>query len=80
MTARHSSWVSNRKYLQSNHRMEPLLVLTYIVGLDVLVGVFHPVIYHHHCDSSASNVALPHPCNIDVHTLIEVIVLQVQKE
>lgn len=60
--------------------MEPLLVLTYIVGLDVLVGVFHPVIYHHHCDSLASNVVLPHPCYVDVHTLIDVIVLREQEK
>lgn len=59
--------------------MAPLLVLTYIIEVDVLVGVFHPIIYHHHRDSSASDVALPHPCYVDVHTLNEVIVLQEQE-
>lgn len=54
--------------------------MTHIVGLDVLVRVFHPIIDHHHCDSSASDVALPHPCYVDVHTLIDVIVLQQQEE
>lgn len=55
------------------------LVLTHIVGLDVLMGVFYPVVYHHHCDSSASDVALPHACYVDIHTLFP-IVLQKQEE
>ncbi len=60
--------------------MEQLLVLTHVVWLDVLVGVFHPIIYHHHSDSLASDVAFPHPCHIDIHALIEVIVLQEQEQ
>ncbi len=54
--------------------------LTHIVGLDVLVGVFHPIIHHHHCDSLARDVALPHPRYVDIHAFIEVIVLQEQEQ
>lgn len=60
--------------------MKPPLVKTYVVGPDVLVCVFHAIIYHHHCDSSTSDVPFPHACYIDVHALVDVIVLQPQKE
>lgn len=50
--------------------------MTYIVGLDVLQRVLHPVIHHHHRHPLASDVALPHPRHIDVHALTLVIVLQ----
>lgn len=56
------------------------LVKAYVVGPDVLERVFHTIIYHHHCDSSTSDVPLPHACYIDVHALVDVIVLQQQKE
>lgn len=50
--------------------------LTHIVGPNVQMRVFHTVIDHNHRDSSAGDVALPHPCYVDVHALFEVIVLQ----
>lgn len=53
--------------------------MTYIVGLEVPVGVLHPVVHHHHRDASASDVALPHSRYVDVHSLVEVIVLRGQE-
>lgn len=64
----------------THHRMKLPLVKTYIIGPDVFECVFHAIIYHHHRDSSTSDVPFPQACYIDVHALVDVIVLQPQKE
>lgn len=65
-----------RSPVQSRLEKEASLFFhTHVVGLDVLVCVFYPVVHDNNRDPLAGHVVLPHPRDVYVHAFIVDVVL-----